>query len=308
VRLSAGRVAASPRGRVLVQTTQTWTPSPSRATKIGGRPSETVDRMTTVTSPSRPRAGALAERELLLAARDHDAPRRTELVEAFMPLIGSVAHRYRGARAVNRTELMQEGVVGLLRAVDRYDPARETPFWAYAAFWVRQAMQQLVAELTWPVVLSDRALRQLARVRTAERLFSQDHGRAPSAAELGEAVGLQADHLGHLLAAERAPRGLDERVPAERGAGSALGELLSDPAGEDSLDRVPYRDAADRLDVVLEDLSDRERLILARRYGLTGEPRTLRDIASELHVSAERVRQIEQGALDKLRLVCDWEG
>src|SRR6201999_636276 len=117
------------------------------------------------------------ERRLVAAAAGGDQAARDQAVEAYLPLIGSVAHRYRGARAVNHTELMQEGVVGLLRAVDRYDPGRETPFWAYASFWVRQAMQQLVAELTWPVVLSDRALRQLARIRDAERRFSQDEGR-----------------------------------------------------------------------------------------------------------------------------------
>jgi RNA polymerase primary sigma factor len=264
--------------------------------------------MTTASAPHRNVAGLSHERELLLAARAHDAPRRTELVEAFMPLIGSVAHRYRGARAVDRSELMQEGVVGLLRALDRYDPTRETPFWAYASFWVRQAMQQLVAELTWPVVLSDRALRQLARVRAAEHRFSQDYGRAPSAAELGEACGLRPEHLGYLLAAERAPRALDERAPVDRGSGSALGEMLCDPSAEDPLERVPNRDAAGRLDDVLDVLTDRERLILAHHYGLDGEPRTLREIAGELGVSAERVRQIEQGALEQLRATCDWDG
>jgi RNA polymerase primary sigma factor len=263
--------------------------------------------MTAATAPHRQIAGRRAERELLLAARDHDAPRRTELVEAFMPLIGSVAHRYRGARSVDRTELMQEGVVGLLRAVDRYDPARETPFWAYASFWVRQAMQQLVSELTRPVVMSDRALRQLARVRAAERRFAQDNGREPSTRELGEAAEVPAALLGFLLAAERAPRGLDERIMLDRSSGSVLGDLLSDPAAEDPIDRIHTRDAAERLDVVLVSLSDRERLILAAHYGIDGEPRTLRDIAGELGVSAERVRQIEQGALDKLRTACDWE-
>jgi RNA polymerase sigma factor (sigma-70 family) len=203
---------------------------------------------------------------------------------------------------------MQEGVVGLLRALDRYDPGRETPFWAYASFWVRQAMQQLVAELTWPVALSDRALRQLARARDAERRFSQDHGRAPSDTELGEAAGMRPEHLGYLFAAERAPRALHERFPVDAGSGCALSDMLCDPAAEDPLDRIPYRDAADRLDGLLEGLTDRERLILTRHYGLDGEPRTLRDIAAELDVSAERVRQIEHGALEKLRATCDWDG
>jgi RNA polymerase primary sigma factor len=264
--------------------------------------------MTTATAPRHRPSHRLAERDLLLAAQDRDAPCRTELVESFLPLIGSVAHRYRGARAVGRAELMQEGVVGLLRALDRYDPGRETPFWAYATYWVRQAMQQLVAELTWPVVLSDRALRQMARVRAAERRFAQDHGRAPSPAELGEASGVGTDHLGLLLAAERAAHPLDERVAVERGAGSVLGDMVRDPAAEDPLERVPTRDAADRIGELLDALDERERLVLDHHYGLDRDARTLRDIASDLEVSPERVRQIEQGALEKLRSACDWNG
>jgi RNA polymerase sigma factor (sigma-70 family) len=169
-------------------------------------------------------------------------------------------------------------------------------------------MQQLVAELTWPVVLSDRALRQLARVREADRRLSQDNGCSPSAAELGTAAGLGPEHLGLLRAAERSPRGLDEPVSVDRGAGSALGEMLSDPAAQDAIERIPSRDAAERLGEVLVMLTHREQTILAEHYGLVGEPRTLRVIAAGLGVSAERVRQIEQGALDKLRETCDWAG
>jgi RNA polymerase sigma factor (sigma-70 family) len=262
----------------------------------------------TVISAARQQTSLKAEREMLLAARPHDAPRRDEVVDAFMPLIGSVAHRYRGARAVDRAELMQEGVVGLLRALDRYDPTLETPFWAYASWWVRQAMQQLVSELTWPVVLSDRALRQLARVKDAQRLFAQDHGREPSPAELAEKTGLHKEHLGYLLAAERTPRALDEPVAAGQSGGSALGDLLADPAGEDPLERVPRRHAAGVLGGVLATLTVRERTVLSRRYGLEGPEQTLREIAGTLGVSAERVRQIEQGALEKLRETCDWRG
>jgi RNA polymerase sigma factor (sigma-70 family) len=84
--------------------------------------------------------------------------------------------------------------------------------------------------------------------------------------------------------------------------------MVCDPAAEDPLERVPTRDAADRLDDMLDMLSDRERMVLANHYGLEGEPRTLRDIAGDLDVSPERVRQIEQGALEKLRATCDWHG
>ena len=167
--------------------------------------------MSTISETPHRRAGRPDEPALLRAARAHDGQGRAELVEAYMPLIGSVAHHYRGARAVNHTELMQEGVVGLLRAVDR-------------------------------------------------------------------------------------------------GAGSALGEMLSDPAAQDPFEQIPSRDAAQRLGEVLVVLTDRERTILTEHYGLNGEPRTLRVIAAGLGVSAERVRQIEQGALDKLRESCDAAG
>jgi RNA polymerase primary sigma factor len=109
--------------------------------------------------------GQLSERELVLAAKECRGEARGALLEAFTPLIGNVARGYRGASGVGRAELMQEGVVGLLRALERYDPELETPFWAYASWWVRQAMQQLVSELSRPVVVPDRAARQLACVR-----------------------------------------------------------------------------------------------------------------------------------------------
>lgn len=245
------------------------------------------------------------ERTLVAAAIGGDQAARDQAVEAFMPLIGSVAHRYHRARAVDRAELMQEGVVGLLRAVDRYDLDRDTPFWAYATFWVRQAMQQLVAEVSWPVVLSDRALRQLARARDAERRFSQDQGRAPSIAEVGADAELGPEHLDLLFAAERTPRCLDEPA-TDHETTSTLCEMLSDPTAQDPIDAIPSQDAARRLNEVLPTLTQRERTILTEHYGLKGEPQTLRAIAAGLGVSAERVRQIEQGALAKLRETCDW--
>jgi RNA polymerase sigma factor (sigma-70 family) len=100
--------------------------------------------------------GQANERELVVAAKECRGEARGALLEAFTPLIGSVARGYRGASGVGRAELMQEGVVGLLRALERYDPELETPFWAYASWWVRQAMQQLVSELSRPVVVPDR--------------------------------------------------------------------------------------------------------------------------------------------------------
>jgi RNA polymerase primary sigma factor len=242
-----------------------------------------------------------AERRLLRDALAGDAAARAELVEAFLPLIGSVARNYRASRQVTRVELMQEGVVGLLRALERYDPARGVPFWAYASWWVRQAMQQLVSELTRPVVLSDRALRQLAQMKAAHRDLRQASGQEPTLDEVAQRTGVSADQLANLVAADRPPKALDEPLEAEEGSVGTFGELLADPLAEDEYERVVSHVAAGELRSLLSGLSERERTVLRARYGLDGPVRNLRQIAETLGVSPERVRQLENRALGKLR-------
>ncbi len=240
------------------------------------------------------------ERTLVLAAKEGDAEARRELVDAYLPSIAGVAHIYRRSRAVDSTELKQEGVVGLLRALERFDPARATPFWAYASWWVRQAMQDLVSQLTWPVVLSDRALRGLARLRDARRGYVHEHRQEPTSSELAAESGITRERVEALTAVEAYPRALDE--PLDNGHGGAsLGDLLADPGAEDEYERVREHVEVDELAALLGDLSERERTILRAHYGLDGAQQTLRQLGSRLGMSAERVRQIEQQALGKLR-------
>jgi RNA polymerase sigma factor (sigma-70 family) len=249
------------------------------------------------------------ERELVVAAQGGDQGARARLVEAFLPLIASVARLYRESPQIERVELLQEGVVGLLRALERFDPSRGIPFWAYAGWWVRQAMQQLVSELTRPVVLSDRALRQLARVRDAHRQALQQTGAEPSRSELSERTGLAAEQLDNLLPLERAPRSTDEQVTAEEGAVSTFGELLVDPLAEGEYERVLDAIETEELLALLAGLSEREREILRARYGLAdGEERSLRSVAAGMGVSAERVRQLEERALGKLAAAAGVDG
>src|SRR5215218_4635925 len=158
----------------------------------------------------RPRMPVAVERRLVEAARAGDRRAREQLVEAFLPLIASVARVYRGSTTITRLELMQEGVVGLLRALERYDPVLGVPFWGYATWWVRQAMQQLVAELTRPMVLSDRALRHLGRLKQAHHEVVAQTGREPSRQQLAARTALTVEQVDDLLATERAPRSLDE--------------------------------------------------------------------------------------------------
>jgi RNA polymerase primary sigma factor len=240
-----------------------------------------------------------SERALILRAKAGGPRDREELVKWFAPMIASVARTYRRS-AVDREELMQEGVVGLLRALERYEPERGVPFWAYAVWWVRQAMQQVVSELSRPIVLSDRALRQLARIKGAQRQFEQAHRHEPSPLELAPLVGLPRGQIESLTRADRNTRGLDEPAVGERSTGNSLAELLADVPAQDAYERVDQRELARTVPNLLAHLDERERTIIRSRYGLGRPAQTLREVAPKLGISAERVRQIEHDALEKL--------
>jgi RNA polymerase sigma factor (sigma-70 family) len=241
------------------------------------------------------------ERTLVRAAATGD-PRATErLVEALLPSIGAMARRYRGSTAIEPGELIQEGVVGVLRALERFDLERGTPFWAYASWWVRQAMQQLVSELTRPVVLSDRALRQLARVKDARREHLQACRAEPSIDELCGRTGLLRTQIEHLVSVDRTPRALEEPLGCDDGSTATFGDQLADPRSEDPYDRVVSQLAGETLRSLPAELCERERAVVRARFGLDGSEETLREIARRLGLSAERVRQIQESALEKLR-------
>jgi RNA polymerase sigma factor (sigma-70 family) len=235
-----------------------------------------------------------------MAAAAGDAEACEELVDAFLPAIAGVARLYRNVATVERAELLQEGVVGLLRAIRRFDPSLNTPFWAYATWWVRQGMQQLISEVARPTVLSDRAQRGLARIREARRAHVQAEGREPSPRELAALVDLSLEQVESLLAVERTPQPLEAR--ANDGGPSVIGETLADPVAEDEYERVMTRLEVETIRDLTKSLNPREREILYLHYGLEGAPpQTLRAIGETIGISAERVRQIEEQTLEKLR-------
>jgi RNA polymerase sigma factor (sigma-70 family) len=252
---------------------------------------------------TRERCDGQPEPSLVLAAKRGGSAEREELIQVCRPLIASIAGRYRRASAIEHAELTQEGVVGLLRALERFDPDRGVPFWAYARWWVRQAMQHVVSELSRPIVLSDRALRQLTRIKEAQRHLEQRHARAASISEVAAATGLSRAQVERLLSAERRPRPLDEPASESSGDTATVGDLLADPPAEEAYDDASQRVVAAEVPRLLGCLTERERTVICLRYGIRRRQHTLSEVAERLAVTAERVRQIEQASLEKLHSV-----
>lgn len=236
----------------------------------------------------------------MIAAESGDSDACRRMVEAFLPAIGNLARSFKNSR-VERLELLQEGVAGLLVAARRYDATLNTPFWAYASFWVRKAMQELVADLTRPLALSDRAVRDLATIRRARRAHLQMHGVEPNADELSRATGLTPAQLDRLQATERTPRSMQEQLTDWDEARATIGDTIVDPAAEQAyqqvLDAFEVRDVRD----LTERLDEREQMVIRAHYGLGRDAQTLSEIGAGLGLTAERARQIEAGALSKLR-------
>lgn len=245
------------------------------------------------------------ERRLLALTGAGDRAATEELVSAFMPAINGVASRYRSFRSLERQELQQEGVVGLLRAARRYDSRHETPFWAYASWWVRQAMQQLVAELTSPVALSDRAARSLVQMKRARAAFAQANRREPSDTELAETARMPLDQVQQLVSVERAPSSLQAPAPGDEETATTLAERLADPAAEEEYERVGDLAEGEHIEELAAGLGERERRIVFAHYGIGCRQQTLREIGRESDLSVERVRQLEERALAKLRAIVD---
>lgn len=238
------------------------------------------------------------ERDLVIRAEAGDADASGKLVASFLPAISALAKRFPTRAGVERQELMQEGVAGLLLATRRYNPALKTPFWAYASFLVRKGMQELVADLTRPVALSDRAVRALARVKTARSDHLRTHGSEPTSEELSHDTGFTRAQVESLTATEQMPRTLGEQL----GTGAeTVGDMIVDPVAEQAYDRV--LDEMEIRDVrhFADGLDEREGVVLRAHYGLGQPPQTLNQIGGALGLTAERARQIELDALKNLR-------
>ena len=240
---------------------------------------------------SRPEELQLAKR---IEAGDDTARKR--MTEANLRLVVTIAKTYQG-RGVDLLDLIQEGTVGLMRAVDRYDWRRDVKFSTYAAWWIRHGIAQALTTAR-PIRIPDSVLDRAAEIRAAERELASQLGRQPSTSEIAAALALPTKQVDEARAALQPLSSLEE---PGLGEDTQRIDTLADPNAADPSEVVTEEPRERELEARLESLSERGRKVIELRFGLQdGVAQTADAVAAELGVTRERVRQIELHALGKL--------
>lgn len=239
------------------------------------------------------------EKELAIAVENGDLEAKQRLAEANLRLVVSIAKRYVG-RGMQFLDLIQEGNMGLMKAVDKFDYSKGFKFSTYATWWIRQAITRAIADQARTIRIPVHMVETINKLVREQRNLLQELGQDPTPEQIAERMDMTPDKVREILKIAQEPVSLETPIGEEDD--SHLGDFIEDEVIENPVDYTTRVVLREQLDEVLDTLTDREENVLRLRFGLDdGKMRTLEDVGKVFNVTRERIRQIEAKAIRKLR-------
>ncbi len=239
------------------------------------------------------------EKDLAMRMADGDTYARDRLVEANLRLVVSIAKRYVG-RGMHFLDLIQEGNLGLIKAVEKFDYTKGFKFSTYATWWIRQAITRAIADQARTIRIPVHMVETINKVKKVSSTLLHENGHEPTAEEIAEVMNIAPDKVREILRVAQEPVSLETPIGEEED--SHLGDFIPDEEAQVPAEAAYQSLLREQLSEVLSTLTPREEKVLRLRFGLEdGRPRTLEEVGKEFNVTRERIRQIEAKALRKLR-------